>query len=216
MASTLSRVQSFSTTEGSRQPAPSRQPLQLRTGRQVVEQGAHETGKILGRERHGIKQCAHPLGQHDVEELLLAAVVDIDQALVGLGGLRDPVYPRSGEPILGELREGRIEQSSLGGSGIRRHARSLGIPRQKVTIWIWTNWPAHAVHLARRRRSARHIHEVRTGRAAPPGECHRAGVEQPKGGDRVDKYAHGLDANPPALNYLVIDQRRTSWHSVCN
>jgi hypothetical protein len=71
----------------------------------MVEHRTHKTGKILGRQRHGIKQRPHALGQDRVKELLLAAIVDINQPLVGLSGLRDPVYPRASEPIFGELRD---------------------------------------------------------------------------------------------------------------
>ena len=87
----------------------------------MVEQGTRETGQVFDGERHGVEQRAHTLGQDGVEELLFVAVVDIDQALVGLGGLSDPIYPRASQPMLGELLKGGVQQPSLGGGRVGRH-----------------------------------------------------------------------------------------------
>ncbi|SHV81971.1 Uncharacterised protein [Mycobacteroides abscessus subsp. abscessus] len=76
---------------------------------QVVEQRARITGQILRSERDRVRHALDGMRDDGVEQCLLVGVVDVEQPLVGFRGRADPIDTCTGQPMLRELRERRVE-----------------------------------------------------------------------------------------------------------
>ena len=75
-------------------------------------------GKVARVEGHlGFHLGGGPL-EHGFEELGLTAEVVVDLRLVRVGCLPDAIDAGTGEPVPGELGEGRVQQAAAGGFGI--------------------------------------------------------------------------------------------------
>ncbi len=101
---------------------------QAQSGWIVFESVEQSTG--VGRQVRGIEvdRVERPpnVGAEDlVEQAVLVPEVGIDHLLVGLGGVRDAIDSRTGDPVSRELGRRRLQQTRLG---------LFGVPRHSVTI----------------------------------------------------------------------------------
>ena len=99
---------------------PADDPQHARVGCEVVEHRARVAGQIGGVERHRVVERDDDAADDLIEDLFLIAEVDVEQTLVGARALRDPIDPRSGEAVLGELIGGGLEQQLLGRLDVAR------------------------------------------------------------------------------------------------
>jgi hypothetical protein len=91
----------------------------------VVEEPARVAGEVVRRHRHGLPELADDDVQGRPEERFLVAEVDVDRALVRLGGRGDAVDARSREPVGGELVDGGEEDAGPGGLSVTSDAAML-------------------------------------------------------------------------------------------
>ena len=108
----------FGQLGGTLESGPGDQPKHGGVLDDVVEEASNIPRDIVCVERHRVHQGGAAVGERGVEETVLASEVGVDELLVGLGRVSDPVDARSRDSVRRELVGGGLEQPLLRGGRV--------------------------------------------------------------------------------------------------
>src|SRR5262249_38951672 len=110
------------------------QPHQVGIRHRPVEYLGRVTRQVVRCERLFFVDAHQVLAEDGRKQGLLVLEVDVDQVLVAPGGLGDAINARAGDPVGGELRQGRLQDPLF-----RRFRVSHGLVLSFFSFYYLTN-----------------------------------------------------------------------------